>query len=172
MDCQNPCPRYERAMSILGKKWTCLILRCLMGEARRFTDISVYVRGLSDRLLSQRLQELEETGIVERRVYAQQYPSLTISGSQLVVRVFLGPKSDLARCLAPEACGLNRVIWSRRNVYRYRSRCCRALGCWSFDGWSFSCYNSHGSPSLVELLCNAGFADNLLVSTYYCVAPD
>ena len=87
MDCQHPCPRYERAMNILGKKWTCLILRCLMGEARRFTEISVYVHGLSDRLLSQRLQELEETDIVDRRVYAQrpvvvEY-SLTAKGEAL-----------------------------------------------------------------------------------------
>ena len=71
MDCQDPCPRYERAMSILGKKWTCLMLRCLMEEPRRFSDISAYVKGLSDRLLSQRLQELEEAGIVSRQVYAQ-----------------------------------------------------------------------------------------------------
>ena len=71
MDCQHPCPKYERAMSILGKKWTCVILRCLMGEPRRFTEIPAYVHGLSDRLLSQRLQELEGAGIVERRVYAQ-----------------------------------------------------------------------------------------------------
>lgn len=71
MDCQEPCPRYERAMSILGKKWTCIMLRCLMEEPRRFSDISAYVSGLSDRLLSQRLQELEEAGIVERQVYAQ-----------------------------------------------------------------------------------------------------
>ena len=71
MDCEHPCPRYERAMSILGKKWTCLILRCLMDQPRRFTDISSYVDGLSDRLLSQRLQELEEADIVVRTVYAQ-----------------------------------------------------------------------------------------------------
>ena len=67
----DPCPRYVRAMEILHKKWTWRILRCLMGDARRFTDISTYVSGLSDRLLSQRLQELEEEGIVRRRVYAQ-----------------------------------------------------------------------------------------------------
>lgn len=71
MDCEQPCPRYERAMSILGKKWTCIMLRCLMEAPRRFSDISTYVSGLSDRLLSQRLQELEEAGIVERQVFAQ-----------------------------------------------------------------------------------------------------
>ena len=71
MDCQTPCPRYERAMTVLGKKWTCTILRCLLAAPRRFSDISGYVSGLSDRLLSQRLQELEDAGIVERQVYAQ-----------------------------------------------------------------------------------------------------
>ena len=85
MDCQNPCPRYERAMSILGKKWTCLILRCLLSEPRRFTDISGYVDGLSDRLLSQRLQELEVAGIVDRRVYAQR---------PVVVEYSLTPKGE------------------------------------------------------------------------------
>ena len=47
------------------------MLRCLMEAPRRFSDISAYVSGLSDRLLSQRLQELEEAGIVERQVFAQ-----------------------------------------------------------------------------------------------------
>ena len=69
MDCLEPCPRFDRAMSILSKKWNCMIVRCMLAEPRRFSDISNYVEGLSDRLLSQRLQELEETGVVERRVY-------------------------------------------------------------------------------------------------------
>ena len=71
MNCQTPCPRYERAMHVLGKKWTCIILRCMLAEPRRFSEISNYVSGLSDRLLSQRLQELEAQGIVQRRVYDQ-----------------------------------------------------------------------------------------------------
>ena len=69
MDCLEPCPRFDRAMSILSKKWNCMIVRCMLAEPRRFSDISNYVEGLSDRLLSQRLQELEESGVVERRVY-------------------------------------------------------------------------------------------------------
>lgn len=68
-DCLEPCPRYDRAISILGKKWNCMIIRCMLAEPRRFSDISNYVEGLSDRLLSQRLHELEQSGIVERRVY-------------------------------------------------------------------------------------------------------
>lgn len=67
----DPCPRYDRAISILGKKWTCTIIRCMLTEPRRFSDIANYIDGMSDRLLSQRLHELEQAGIVERRVYAQ-----------------------------------------------------------------------------------------------------
>ena len=70
MDCLEPCPRFDRAMGILSKKWNCLIIRCMLSEPRRFSDISNFVEGLSDRLLSQRLQELEESGIVKRRVYS------------------------------------------------------------------------------------------------------
>jgi len=79
MDCEQPCPRYERAMGILGKKWTFIMLRCLMEAPRRFSDISTYVSGLSDRLLSQRLQELEEAGIVERQVFTQRPVSVEYS---------------------------------------------------------------------------------------------
>ena len=87
MDFKDMCPRYESAMSILGKKWTGLILRSLMEGPRRFTEMSCYVSGLSDRLLSQRLQELGEAGIVERRVYTDrpvtvEY-SLTAQGQAL-----------------------------------------------------------------------------------------
>ncbi len=70
MNFLDMCPRYERTVELLGKRWTGLILRSLMEGPRRFTDITTYVDGLSDRLLSKRLQELEEAGIVERRVYA------------------------------------------------------------------------------------------------------
>lgn len=71
MDFGQMCPRYERAIEVLGKRWTALIIRALIDGPRRFTDITSYIEGLSDRLLSQRLQELEEAGIVERRVYNQ-----------------------------------------------------------------------------------------------------
>ena len=62
-------------------------MRPLLEGPRRFTEISAYVDGLSDRLLSQRLQELEEQGIVKRRVYDQrpvvvEY-SLTAKGEAL-----------------------------------------------------------------------------------------
>ncbi len=63
------CPRYEKAVEILGKKWVGLILRILMGDARRFGEFRSQAPELSDRLLSERLKELEEVGIVCRRVH-------------------------------------------------------------------------------------------------------
>jgi|SRR3990172_3711386 len=63
------CPRYERAVQILGKRWTPLIVRVLLPRPRRFRDMTSIIGGLSDRLLSERLKELEACGIVERRVY-------------------------------------------------------------------------------------------------------
>ena len=62
------CPNLQNAMDLLGKRWTCLIVRSMVDGPRRFSEISSYIAGLSDRVLSERLQELEQWGIVERRV--------------------------------------------------------------------------------------------------------
>ncbi|MBI2964720.1 MAG: helix-turn-helix transcriptional regulator [Chloroflexi bacterium] len=70
------CPRYEEAFQVLGRRWTGLILRALVDQPRRFCEITAYVPGLSDRLLSERLKELEDAGIVERRVRQEERPVL------------------------------------------------------------------------------------------------
>jgi|SaaInlStandDraft_2_1057019.scaffolds.fasta_scaffold14380_3 DNA-binding HxlR family transcriptional regulator len=70
------CPHYEAAMELLAKRWTGLILTVLQEEPARFSAISTAVDGISDRMLSQRLVELEEIGMVERKVDATQRPVL------------------------------------------------------------------------------------------------
>ena len=65
------CPRYEHAIQVLGKRWTGLLLHALMDGPRRFCELTAYVDGLSDRVLSDRLRELELEGIVTRVVYPQ-----------------------------------------------------------------------------------------------------
>ena len=62
------CPVYHRAIELIGRRWTGAILRALMSGATRFTDVTAAVPGLSDRLLSERLKELEAEGIVSRTV--------------------------------------------------------------------------------------------------------
>src|SRR5258707_1886611 len=68
---QYMCPRYEQAIQLLGKRWTGLILDTLMSGPRRFCELTSTVEGLSDRVLSDRLREMESAGIIERVVYPQ-----------------------------------------------------------------------------------------------------
>ena len=62
------CPRYHHAVELIGRKWTGAILSSLQIGRTRFTEIAAMVPGLSDRLLSERLKELEAEGIVQRIV--------------------------------------------------------------------------------------------------------
>ena len=62
------CPRFHHAVELIGRRWTGAILRALMSGATRFSDIASSVPGLSDRLLAERLRELEAEGIVTRTV--------------------------------------------------------------------------------------------------------
>jgi DNA-binding HxlR family transcriptional regulator len=65
------CPRFEQAFQLLGKRWTGLLLDTLMVGPQRFCELTAAVEGLSDRVLSDRLRELESEGIIERIVYPQ-----------------------------------------------------------------------------------------------------
>jgi len=67
-DISGFCPLYHRAIEIIGRRWTGVIIRALLAGTTRFGQIRSTVPGLSDRLLSERLKELEAEGIVERRV--------------------------------------------------------------------------------------------------------
>ena len=62
------CPRFHHAIELIGRRWSGAILQALLGGATRFTDITAAVPGLSDRLLSERLRELEDEEIVTRTV--------------------------------------------------------------------------------------------------------
>lgn len=67
----NVCPRFHRAVELIGRRWTGAILSSMLLGTTRFTDIVHSVPGLSDRLLSERLKELECQGIVARKVHAE-----------------------------------------------------------------------------------------------------
>lgn len=62
------CPYYTKAIEIIGRRWTGAIVRSLLAGSTRFSDILGTVPELSDRLLSERLKELEAEGIVRRTV--------------------------------------------------------------------------------------------------------
>jgi DNA-binding HxlR family transcriptional regulator len=62
------CDSYQSALELIGKRWTGAIIAVLRPGPLRYTQITQAVRGVSERLLSERLKELEVAGIVVRRV--------------------------------------------------------------------------------------------------------
>ena len=67
------CPYLHEAVELVGKRWTGAIVFVLISERKplRFSEIAEAVPRLSDRLLSERMKELEGRGIVERRVHPE-----------------------------------------------------------------------------------------------------
>jgi DNA-binding HxlR family transcriptional regulator len=64
------CPHFHAAIELIGKRWTGAIVCALTDRPMRFNELGKAVPGLSDRLLSQRLRELEHQGLVQRQVEA------------------------------------------------------------------------------------------------------
>src|ERR1039458_2523983 len=82
------CPYFHQAIELIGRRWTGAILEILMqGGSLRFSTIAAAVPDLSDRMLSDRLKELESYALVERTVFPAppvrvQY-ALTAKGQEL-----------------------------------------------------------------------------------------
>jgi len=64
------CPRFEKAMSILSQRWTGLIIYQLLGGPHRFCSLESSI-GVSGRVLSERLKDLENEGLVKREVFPE-----------------------------------------------------------------------------------------------------
>ncbi len=65
------CPHLHEAIELIGRRWTGAILRVLLSGSTRISDVTTTIPGLSDRLLSERLKQLEGEGIVTRTVYPE-----------------------------------------------------------------------------------------------------
>jgi DNA-binding HxlR family transcriptional regulator len=81
------CPHFRHAIELIGKRWTGAIVCALTERQMRYGELRKAIPGLSDRLLSQRLRELEEEGLVERQVEpgapVRVTYSLTVAGQEL-----------------------------------------------------------------------------------------
>src|SRR5688572_18407580 len=62
------CPYYQRAIELVGGRWTGAIIRAMLGGVARFSDLTNAIPGLSDRMLAERMREMEAEGIVKREV--------------------------------------------------------------------------------------------------------
>lgn len=62
------CPYFHRAVELIGARWSGAIVRAMLSGLSRFGEIREAIPGLSDRMLSERLKELESEGIIAREV--------------------------------------------------------------------------------------------------------
>lgn len=80
------CP-IEQALDVIGGVWKVIIIRELMEGTRRYGQLHRTVRGVTHKMLTQQLRELEEDGILHREVYREVPPkveySLTPLGREL-----------------------------------------------------------------------------------------
>jgi Predicted transcriptional regulators len=75
------CP-VEATLDVIGGKWKPLILWWLHQETHRFAELRRRVQGITEKMLSQQLRELEADGIVHRKVYATVPPKVEYSLTQ------------------------------------------------------------------------------------------
>jgi DNA-binding HxlR family transcriptional regulator len=66
VDCQ--CTAFKRAIDVLGRPWTAAILTALAASKRRFCELGEAVPGIGDKVLAQRLKDLEGRGLILRHV--------------------------------------------------------------------------------------------------------
>jgi DNA-binding HxlR family transcriptional regulator len=62
------CPRFHHAVELIGRRWSGAILNAMLPGPQCFNELLAIVPGLSDRLLTERLRELEAEGLVRRNV--------------------------------------------------------------------------------------------------------
>jgi DNA-binding HxlR family transcriptional regulator len=62
------CSRFHHAVELIGRRWSGAIISVMMGGPQCFNEMLTAVPGLSDRLLTERLRELETEGLVRRTV--------------------------------------------------------------------------------------------------------
>ncbi|CAN1212500.1 helix-turn-helix domain-containing protein [Tumidithrix helvetica PCC 7403] len=75
---RSSCP-VEAALKVIGGRWKVLILRELFGGIKRFGQLHRALHGITQKMLTQQLRELERDGLVDRHVYMQVPPKVEYS---------------------------------------------------------------------------------------------
>jgi DNA-binding HxlR family transcriptional regulator len=70
-------------VSVIGNKWKLLIIRELLTETKRFSELQRNIPGISQKVLTQNLRSMESDGIIERTVYPEVPPRVEYSLNSL-----------------------------------------------------------------------------------------
>lgn len=65
------CQKYHRAVELIGRRWAGAIIQALIPGPARYASVRDAIPDISDRMLSERLRELEAEGLVTRQVFAE-----------------------------------------------------------------------------------------------------
>lgn len=99
------CP-VETTLTLIGSKWKVLILRDLMPGTKRFGELRRSVGGVSQKVLTAQLRDMEACGLVDRQVYAEVPPRMEYS------------LTELGRSLRP----ILDAMWAWGEAYKVKNR--------------------------------------------------
>ncbi len=89
------CP-VETTLTLIGDKWKVLILRDLLTGTKRFGELKKSVGNVSQKVLTSQLRDMEKSGLVNRKVYAEVPPRVEYSLTELGKS--LNPILDAMKC--------------------------------------------------------------------------
>ena len=98
------CP-VEVSMDLLSGKWKCLMLWHLNNGTKRYKELERIVPGVSQKMLTQQLKELEKDGLISRTVYPEVPPRVEYSLTRLGQSAF--PIFDMMHSWAVEQLGVS-----------------------------------------------------------------
>ena len=115
------CTRFHYASELIGRRWNGAIIFMLLKQTCRFATLRDSIPGITDRMLSERLQELEQEGVVDRTVVPEtpvrvEY-SLTKKGKALAEAVdSIATWAEKYIPLEPEKAGSGKSAQSRKSA--------------------------------------------------------
>ncbi len=68
-NCSHICSSYHQAIEFIGKRWVGMIIYTLLAGPKRYYEIHAAIPGISDRLLTERLNELVDAGLINKKIH-------------------------------------------------------------------------------------------------------